>query len=190
MVHAHWVLHRPLMYECRNGSAARLSTTYRYCMVYTQATVGPPNQHSQLRRERLLLWYKWLRTCLTQHKHCTRRLTMYHLPTVYSLIVGSPFQSFSTLNFILLSAVSCASISSATCWPQFRSSSWNSVMFLFLATPLTAALPNLCLSVWGTDNWRINSKEYRTQQHITPMQQMNVYTSYKCLERVSLHKQH
>ena len=49
---------------CRNGSLAvqgiqarRPSTTYRWCTVHTQERAGPPNQHSQLGREKLLLWY-------------------------------------------------------------------------------------------------------------------------------------
>ena len=55
-----------------------------------------------------------------------------------------------TLNLLLSSGVSCASISSTTCGSSTAGSSWTSAMLLFLATPLRAATPNFCTSVCGT----------------------------------------
>ena len=63
-------------------------------------------------------------------------------PSGQSSMEGFPSLSFPTVNFFLSFTVSCASILSTTSWPRMTGSSWNSVMFLFLATPFTAATPN------------------------------------------------
>ena len=153
-------------HSCRNGSTAvqgsqarRTCTTYRWCTAPTQESAGPPNLHSQLGERGLLLWYNWLRTWLTQHRD-----RLHHSPTEQSSMEGKlpPL----TLNFLLSSGVSCASMPSTTCWSYLHGSSWNSAMLLFLATPLTAATPNFCTSVWGTAS-HCRSKEWTVQYRMT-----------------------
>ena len=55
---------------------------------------------------------------LTQHRHCMGGLTVVHSPTGQSSMEGRSYPSFPTLNFLLSSGVSCASISLTTFWSR------------------------------------------------------------------------
>ena len=116
---------------------------------------------------------------------------MHHSPTVQSSMEGSASVS-PTLNFLLSSGVSCASIPSTTLrtsakgrnWDSVICNNWNSAMFLFLDTPLTAATPNECTSVCGTSHCR---SEYLTVQNnkLYIYMLINAHTKWKTFACVS-----
>ena len=114
--------------------------------------------------------------------------TVKHSPTEHSSMEGP------TLNFLLSCAVSCASTPSTTCWcPLHGGFSRNSVMFVFLAIPLTAATPNLYKSVCGTCEY-CRSEQFKTVQNTTTYvnvamcsQSTNVWKRKVC--QMLLHRQ-
>ena len=106
-----------------------------------------------------------------EQTHCMRRLNVVRSPTGQSSMEGQSRSSFPTLNFLLSPGVSCASISSTTFCSRRQGSKWNSAIPLFLATPLTAATPNLCKTVCGTPNcrgeqWTVDSTEWLMLRYV------------------------